>query len=104
LKIYSFWKNDAHPFFICQKCEVLNLLNQFAREYWYEEMARHGFTVINNETSLSDVRLIAAPGLNISLFDHLSAEEWREASRACKGSGLRSEVFAYDATSAGDNP
>jgi hypothetical protein len=67
-------------------------------------MARHGFTVINNETSLSDVRLIAAPGLNISLFDHLSAEEWREASRACKGSGLRSEVFAYDATSAGDNP
>ena len=59
------------------------ILNQFDNEYWYEEMARHGFTVVNNEASLSDARFIAAPGLNVSIIDHLSAEEWREALRAC---------------------
>lgn len=80
------------------------ILNQFAHEYWYEEMARHGFKVVNNEASLSDARFIAAPGLNVSIIDHLSAEEWREALRACKGTGLRSEVFAHDATSAGAPP
>jgi len=77
------------------------IVDQFAHEYWYEEMARHGFTVVNNEASLSDARLIAAPGLNVSIIDHLSAEEWREALRACKGTGLRSEVFAHDAPSVG---
>ncbi len=80
------------------------ILNQFAHEYWYEEMARHGFTVVNNEASLSDARFIAAPGLNASLIDHLNAEEWREALRACKGTGLRSEVFAHDAPAADANP
>lgn len=78
--------------------------NQFAHEYWHEEMARHGFTVVNNEASLSDTRLIAAPGLNDSIIDQLSAEEWREALRACKGAGLRSEVFAHDAPSEGATP
>ncbi|NUO08872.1 MAG: VCBS repeat-containing protein [Candidatus Brocadia sp.] len=80
------------------------ILNQFAHEYWYEEMARHGFTVVNNEASLSDARLIAAPGLDVSIIDHLSAEEWREALRACKDTGLRSEVFAHDAPSVGATP
>lgn len=80
------------------------ILNQFAREYWYEEMARHGFTAVNNEASFSDARLFAAPGLNVSIIDHLSAEEWREALRACKSTELRSEVFAHDAPPVGATP
>ena len=80
------------------------ILNQFAHEYWYDEMARHGFTVVNNEAPLSDACLIAAPGLNVSIIDHLSAEDWREALRACKGTNLRSEVFAHDAPSVGATP
>jgi RHS repeat-associated protein len=73
------------------------ILNQFAHEYWYEEMGRHGFTLTNVEASLPDARLIKGSGLaNLSL-QHLSAHEWREALRACKGMGLRSEIFAKDA-------
>ncbi|WP_432409198.1 SpvB/TcaC N-terminal domain-containing protein [Wukongibacter sp. M2B1] len=74
-----------------------NILNQFAHEYWYEEMAKQGFTVVNHEQTLPDARIISAPGLDPSIIDHLSAQEWREALRACKGMGLRSEVFAHDA-------
>lgn len=73
------------------------ILNQFVHEYWYEEMNREGFPVVNQEVPLSDARLIAAPGLDASIVDHLSAQEWREALRACKGMSLRSEVFAKDA-------
>jgi Salmonella virulence plasmid 65kDa B protein/Insecticide toxin TcdB middle/N-terminal region/Insecticide toxin TcdB middle/C-terminal region/FG-GAP-like repeat len=57
-------------------------LDQFAHEYWPEE------------AHLTDIRVIAAPGLDASLVDRLSGEEWREALRACKGRSLRSEVFA----------
>lgn len=81
-----------------------NILNQFAHEYWYEEMARHGFTVVSHEAPLPDARLIAASGLNASIIDHLSADEWREALRACKSMALRSEVFAKDAPLAGATP
>ena len=59
-------------------------LHQFAHEYWPED------------SQLADVRVIAAPGLDPSLVDRLSGEEWREALRACKGRGLRAEVFADD--------
>lgn len=80
------------------------ILNQFAHEYWYEEMARQGFAVVNHEAPLPDARLIAAQGLDASIIDHLSAEEWREALRACKSMGLRSEVFAKDVPLAGATP
>lgn len=73
------------------------ILNQFAHEYWYEEMNRQGFTVNNLEMPLPDARLLAAPGLDASLINHLSFEEWQQALRACKGMGLRSEVFTKDA-------
>lgn len=73
------------------------ILTQFAHEYWYEEIIRAGFAVTHHETPLPDARLIAAPGLNASIIDNLSAEEWREALRACKSMALRSEVFAKDA-------
>ncbi len=59
-------------------------LDQFAHEYWQEE------------GPLTDVRVIAAPGLDPSLVDRLSGEEWREALRACKGRSLHAEVFAHD--------
>ncbi|MEI5926533.1 SpvB/TcaC N-terminal domain-containing protein [Bacillus albus] len=74
-----------------------NILNQFAQEYWYEEMARHGFAVENHETTLPDAAMIPAPGLDPSIMDHLDSQEWREAFRACKGMGLRSEIFVHDA-------
>lgn len=79
-------------------------LNQFAHEYWHEEMLRQGFPVADPEARLTDVRLIAAPGLDASLVNRLSGEEWREALRACKGSCLRSEVFAHDAPPTGAPP
>lgn len=78
------------------------ILNQFANDYWYEEMRRQGFTVPNSETPLKDARLIVAPGLDASILDHLSFDEWREALRACKSMGLRSEVFARDASKFGN--
>ncbi|MBF8277153.1 MAG: spvB [Candidatus Brocadiaceae bacterium] len=80
------------------------ILTQFAHEYWYEEMAREGFVVSHHETPLPDARVIPAPGLEPSTMDHLSFQEWREALRACKGLGLRSEVFAHDAPSSGATP
>jgi len=73
------------------------VLNQFAHEYWYEEMARQGFPGAHHEADLPDARLVGAPGLDSFIMDHLSAPEWREALRACKSMVLRSEVFAKDA-------
>lgn len=77
------------------------ILNQFAHEYWYEEMKRQGFDAKNYEQLLPDARLVGASGISESILEHLSAEEWREALRACKGIGLRSEVFAEDAPLSG---
>jgi RHS repeat-associated protein len=73
------------------------ILNQFAHEYWYEEMNRQGFAFTSKEIALPDARIIAAPGIPPTVIDNLSAEEWREALRACKGMMLRNEIFAYDA-------
>lgn len=80
------------------------ILNQFTDDYWYEEMQRQGFDVAHHETPLQDARLIAAPGLNSSLLEHLSFDEWREALRACKGMSLRAEVFAHDAPELNPTP
>jgi RHS repeat-associated protein len=78
------------------------ILNQFAKDYWYEEMQRQGFTVNHHEVALPDARLIAAPGIDPAILNHLSVQEWREALRVCKGMGLRSEVFAKDAIKFGN--
>lgn len=67
------------------------ILDQFEDDYWYKEMERQGFHVVSHEKALRSQGLIAEPGTD------LSAEEWREALRACKGMALRSEVFAKDA-------
>ena len=73
------------------------ILNQFAHEYWHEEMQREGFSVVNPETPLPDAQVIAPPGLPPSIVNNLGVQEWREALRACKSMALRSEVFAKDA-------
>jgi RHS repeat-associated protein len=74
-----------------------NILNQFASEYWYEEMARQGFTVTNHENLLPDAPILPGPGIEPGFLDHLSGEEWCQALRTCKSMGLRTEVFALDA-------
>jgi len=80
------------------------ILDQFADEYWYEEMRRQGHTVVNREVPLPDARLITARGLDPQLIDRLNAQEWREAMRACKGMPLRVETFAKDAPLVGPTP
>lgn len=79
-----------------------NILNQFAKDYWYEEMQRNGFNATHHEIALPDARLIAAEGLDAGILDHLTAQEWQEALRACKGMTLRTEVFAQDAEKFGN--
>ncbi|MBN8586487.1 MAG: OmpA family protein [Ignavibacteria bacterium] len=78
------------------------ILNQFAREYWYEEMQRKGYPVSHGEMNLPEAQVIPAPGLFSNDTYELNPTEWREALRSCKGMPLRSEIFAYDAP--GDNP
>lgn len=78
------------------------ILNQFAADYWYAEMERQGFPVIHHEWTLPDADVVVAPGMDPSMLDHLSEQEWREASRACKGLALRSETFAKDAVKSGN--
>lgn len=73
------------------------ILNQFSEDYWYEEMQREGFPVSHHEVELPDARLVAAPGIDPAILNHLSGQEWQEALRACKGIALRSETFAKDA-------
>jgi RHS repeat-associated protein len=78
------------------------ILAQFEDDYWYNEMARQGFTITHPEIALADARIIAAPGLNSNIISSLSADEMREAYRACKSRPLRSETFAKDAVSFGN--
>ncbi len=80
------------------------ILNQFAHEYWFEEMKNKGFLVVHNEVPLPDARIIPAAGIPQAVIEHLSATEWQQAIRSCKGMVLRSEVFAHDAPSSGATP
>jgi RHS repeat-associated protein len=78
------------------------ILTQFAHEYWYKEMERQDFPVTHYETTLPEARLITAPGIDPTYINELTAKEWQEALRACKGMSLRSEVFAKDAAKYGN--
>lgn len=78
------------------------ILSQFSDDYWYEEMQRKGYVAVHHELTLPDAYLITAPGIDPVLLNHLSAEEWQQALRACKGMNLRSEVFAKDALKYGN--
>jgi RHS repeat-associated protein len=76
--------------------------DQFAHEYWSEEMKRQGFTVISPEHDLPAARIIDEEGNDLIASNQLSPQDWQEAWRACKGMMLRSEVFAKDAST--ENP
>lgn len=80
------------------------ILSQFSNDYWYNEIKRFGFSPEHHEIELPDAKLIVAQGLELELLNQLSAVELREGYRACKGMGLRSEVFAKDAVKYGSNP
>ena len=78
------------------------ILNQFAHEYWYQEMQQQGFPVIHHEVALPDARLVVAAGIDAIIPYNFSEQEWQEALRACKGMGLRKETFAKDAVKFGN--
>jgi len=81
------------------------ILQQFEHEYWYNELTRQGFAVHADEAKLPDSRVVAASNIADAAFlEKLSAEEWREALRACKGMTLRQEIFALDAPETGATP
>ena len=92
-------KSWVHTGAFLQKDKILN---QFAKDYWYEEMQRMGFAATHHEIALPDARLVAAPGIDVTILERLSAQEWQEAFRACKGMGIRSETFAKDAVKFGN--
>ncbi|MBO9202541.1 MULTISPECIES: SpvB/TcaC N-terminal domain-containing protein [Niastella] len=80
------------------------ILSQFEHEYWYNEMARRGFPMVQYEKQLEDARIIPGKGVSGSYTEQLCDEEYRQAFRACKGMALRSELFAYDAAKYGNTP
>ena len=75
------------------------ILTQFKNEYWFKEFNRKSqeTPIVSNELALPDAILLAAENLKTFDINKLSAEEWREALRACKGMTLRQEVFGLDA-------
>lgn len=73
------------------------ILTHFKKEYWFEKFKQNGFTTTAIESELPDAILLAADNLTDYDINQLSAEEWREALRACKGMTLRQEVFGLDA-------
>ena len=75
------------------------ILTQFKKEYWFEEFNRKNkeTPIVSNEFFLTDAIVLAAENLNNFDINQLSAEELREALRACKGMTLRQEVFGLDA-------
>ncbi len=77
------------------------ILQQFSHEYWHAVMQRKGFSVTHYEEALPEARLTAGPGLDPQLAEQLNTLEWGEALRACKGTALRSEIFAKDAAQHG---
>lgn len=79
------------------------ILTHFENEYWQEEYNRlfpsSPLTVV--EPRLKDASIFAASTIqDPNVLNSMSADEWREALRACKGMTLRQEVFALDADNA----
>lgn len=76
------------------------ILSHFKMEYWFrkdvalQRLHSEGKII---EYELPDATLLAADNLGDFDINNLSADEWREALRACKGMALRQEVFGLDA-------
>ncbi|WP_157198458.1 SpvB/TcaC N-terminal domain-containing protein [Mariniradius saccharolyticus] len=73
------------------------ILNQFEKDYWYHVFESEFGAVSHPEVALPDAFLTVPDGMDSGIIGQLSADEWREAFRACKGMGLRTETFARDA-------
>ncbi len=78
------------------------ILNQFEKDYWYHEYEREFGVVAHPEVVLPDARFTVPDGMDVSILNQLTADEWREAYRACKGMALRVETFAKDAIKFGN--
>ncbi len=84
--------------------EQNRILNQYENEYWFNEYNRlfPDQPLQITEPRLPEAKVTAVDSiLQSDLMDHLSADEWREAVRACKGLVIRQEVFALDAPESG---
>ncbi len=77
------------------------ILNQFEKDYWYNEKI---FAGVHNENKLPDAKLTVAKGIDAAILKNLSGEEWQQALRTCKGMALRAEIFAKDAIKNGNTP
>ena len=80
------------------------ILMHFKDEYWLAEYnsAFSNDPLTIQEPELVDTRVIASSKIQDSeVISNLTADEWREALRACKGMTLRQEVFALDAPTSG---
>ena len=79
--------------------EKENILKQFKSEYWIEKFKQGESTDVAIEYELPDAIIQIADSLAGKFeIDSLSADEYREAFRACKGMILRQEVFGLDRT------
>lgn len=74
------------------------ILSQFSQEYWSALFKNNGFSTTATEYALPDAVIIPNPKLSVFSINQLSAAEWREALRACKGMVLRQEIFGLDAS------
>ncbi|PZR19425.1 MAG: insecticidal toxin complex protein, partial [Flavobacterium psychrophilum] len=81
-----------------------DILNQFADDYWYNEMKRNGFTVTHPEVNLPPMRIVTGSDSDEIPVNKLSPQELCEAYRACKSMALRTETFAKDAIKFGNTP
>jgi len=78
-----------------------NMLDHFKQEYWYHhfETLFPGVLGPISEPQLEDAIFKPSTAIQeLNIMDTLNAQEYREASRACKGMVLRTEVYALDAT------
>lgn len=73
------------------------ILNQFEKDYWFHEYEREFGAISHPEVALPDAVLTVPEGMDSAIINQLTADEWREAYRACKGMALRTETFARDA-------
>lgn len=80
------------------------ILTQFADEYWQSVyQTRHpAAPPPSAEPELPEARIVAARSIaDATVMERLSADERREALRACKALVLRQEIFALDAPATG---
>lgn len=73
------------------------IVSQYKSEYWLPNYIRNGHTSEAIEFDLPDAAVLPANHLINFDINTLSAQEWREALRACKGMALRQEIFGLDA-------